>query len=84
MQDNVAAHGRDNNYEKEDASAYFFIDAEKESEAIKKAENSINLKETSTFFLINLPSICFSAETANIEHIKQINQKYQEVNISIF
>ena len=76
MQDNAATQ---TNYDKEDESAYFFIDVEKESQTTKQEENSINLKETSTFFLLNIPSICFSPETANIEHIKQLNQKYQEV-----
>ena len=38
------------------------------------------IKETTTFFLLNIPSTCFSSEDPSVEALKLKNEKYLEVN----
>lgn len=59
-------------------SALFITNLEKKA----KKENTferINLTETATYTLLDLPSTCLSNEDENAQIVKQNNQKYLEV-----
>ena len=40
---------------------------------------TVNLTETSTYVLLNIPTSCLSNEDENAEKVKKNNQKYLEV-----
>ncbi len=62
--------------------ALFITDIEKKKNT-GIIENII-IKETATFYLLDMPATCFSNEETGIEAIKQKNEKYIEVRIINF
>lgn len=68
-----------------ESSAQFFIRVEKSSKKTKRSDEkimaNINISETSTYTLLDIPSICVSSEDPHAEIVLQNNQKYLEVSL---
>lgn len=63
-------------------SALFFTDVEEKTTRARVDDETyarINLSETSTFVLLDIPVVCISDEDPNIGKIKETNEKYHEV-----
>ena len=63
--------------------ALFFINIETPKQAAQESETpveTINLKETQTFVLIDLLTLCVSNDDPNIALVKEKNAKYIEAS----
>ena len=57
--------------------ALFITDIEKKKNT--GIIENVLIKETATFYLLDMPATCFSNEETGIEDIKKRNEKYLEV-----
>ena len=65
-------------------SALFITNVYKEKSPKEKVIETVNLKETSTHVLLNIPTSCVSSEDPLVEKVKNSNQKYEEVSWNYF